>query len=583
MNGDVTISNTGATTIVPNAVTSAKIADSNVTNAKLQNSSITINGNTVDLGGTATINASPIGSALTSGNIIVGDTAGVAAEVTMNGDVTITNAGVTVIGTGKVNDVKLDKTNIPLSGFGAALAAVDLGSNKLTNVTDPTLAQDAATKSYVDSATAAITNLTNGNVFIGNSSNVATPVAVTGDVTITNAGVTTIGTGKVDNTKLDKINIPLSGFGAASANVALGGNKLSGVADPTLAQDAATKNYVDSATAAITNLTNGNVFIGNSSNVATPVAVTGDVTITNAGVTTIGTGKVDNTKLDKTNIPLSGFGAASANVALGGNKLSGVADPTLAQDAATKSYVDAATGAITTLADGKIYIGSASNVAAEVSMNGDVSISNTGATTIVPNAITSTKIADSNVTNAKLQNSSITINGNTVALGGTATINASPVGTALTSGNVLVGSASNLAAEVTMNGDVTISNTGATTIVPNAVTSTKIQDGTITNADISNTAAIQTTKIKGFYTGNYKTNVSSTTNGVEIKLSDLSIPPLNSNSTIIIHSNTTNLSIKSSVPVDDDSDVTNFELINVSFQAIGSNTIISLSYIIIIN
>jgi hypothetical protein len=216
-------------------------------------------------------------------------------------------------------------------------------------------------------------------------------------------------------------------------------------------------------------------------------------------------------------------------------------------------------------------------------MNGDVTISNTGATTIVPNAVTSTKIADSNVTNAKLQNSSITINGNTVALGGTATINASPVGTALTSGNVLVGSASNLAAEVTMNGDVTISNTGATTIVPNAVTSTKIQDGTITNADISNTAAIQTTKIKGFYTGNYKTNVSSTTNGVEIKLSDLSIPPLNSNSTIIIHSNTTNLSIKSSVPVDDDSDVTNFELINVSFQAIGSNTIISLSYIIIIN
>ena len=73
----------------------------------------------------------------------------------------------------------------------------------------------------------------------------------------------------------------------------------------------------------------------------------------------------------------------------------------------------------------------------------------------------------------------------------------------------------------------------------------KIQDGTITNDDINSAAAIQTTKIKGFYTGNYKTNVSSTTNGVEIKLSDLSIPPLNSNSTIIIHSNTTNLSIKS--------------------------------------
>ena len=37
-----------------------------------------------------------------------------------------------------------------MSGFGAATADVDLGSNKLTGVTDPTAAQDAATKNYVD-------------------------------------------------------------------------------------------------------------------------------------------------------------------------------------------------------------------------------------------------------------------------------------------------------------------------------------------------------------------------------------------------------------------------------------------------
>ena len=49
---------------------------------------------------------------------------------------------------------------------------------------------------------------------------------------------------------------------------------------------------------------------------------------------------VTNAKLDKSNIPLSGFGAASADVALGANKLTGVADPTLDQDAATKKYVD---------------------------------------------------------------------------------------------------------------------------------------------------------------------------------------------------------------------------------------------------
>ncbi|OGS64889.1 MAG: hypothetical protein A2X21_03205 [Flavobacteria bacterium GWA2_35_26] len=394
LTGDV--SGTGTGTIATSLATTGVIAGVYGSATAVPTITVDSKGRITSATTTPIAGGSPIGSSLNNGNIIIGNNSNVATAVPVTGDVTITNTGVTAIGTGKVTDAKLDKTNIPLSGFGAASANVALGGNKLSGVADPTLAQDAATKNYVDVATGAITNLTNGNVYIGNSSNVATAVPVTGDVIITNAGVTTIGTGKVTDAKLDKTNIPLSGFGAASANVALGGNKLSGVADPTLAQDAATKNYVDAATGAITNLTNGNVYIGNSSNVATSVPFTGDVTITNAGVTTIGTGKVTDAKLDKTNIPLSGFGAAVAAVDLGSNKLTNVTDPILAQDAATKNYVDVATGAITTLADGKIYIGNTSNVATEVTMNGDVTISNTGATTIVPNAVTYTKIQDVN-------------------------------------------------------------------------------------------------------------------------------------------------------------------------------------------
>jgi hypothetical protein len=43
-------------------------------------------------------------------------------------------------------------SDIPLSTFDAATAAVDLGNQKLTNVADPTSDQDGATKGYVDDA-----------------------------------------------------------------------------------------------------------------------------------------------------------------------------------------------------------------------------------------------------------------------------------------------------------------------------------------------------------------------------------------------------------------------------------------------
>lgn len=47
-------------------------------------------------------------------------------------------------------------------------------------------------------------------------------------------------------------------------------------------------------------LTSAHLFVGNASNVATDTAITGDVTISNAGVTTIGAGAVTVSKLSNT-------------------------------------------------------------------------------------------------------------------------------------------------------------------------------------------------------------------------------------------------------------------------------------------
>jgi hypothetical protein len=66
----------------------------------------------------------------------------------------------------------------------------------------------------------------------------------------------------------------------------------------------------------------------------------------------------------------------------------------------------------------------------------------------------------------------------------------SPIGSSLTSGNIIVGNGSNQAAAVAMSGDVTLSNTGVATIETGAVTSAKILDGTIENADLANMAAL---------------------------------------------------------------------------------------------
>lgn len=203
--------------------------------------------------------------------------------------------------------------------------------------------------------------LTSAHVLVGNASNVAADVAMSGVVAISNTGATTI---------------PLT-----SANILVGNG--SNLAAPVAVSGVVA---IDNTGATTIPLTSANVLVGNASNLAAPVAVSGIIALSNAGVASI---------------PLT-----SAN----------------------------------------ILVGNGSNVAAGVAVSGVVAIDNTGATTIP-----------------------------------------------LTSANILVGNGSNLAAPVAMSADATMANTGAVTIANGAVTRTKMSEAAGSKGQTARPATIATT------------------------------------------------------------------------------------------
>lgn len=206
---------------------------------------------------------------LSEGKVLIGSAGNVATAQTLSGDVTLIADGTTTIGAGRV-------TNSMLAG------SIDAGKLSVTD----------------------------GSIIVGNGSNVGAVVAVTGDVTISDTGVTTIGAGKVTNSML-----------------------------------------AGSIAASNLTLADGKVFIGNGSGVAAEVTLTGDVTVDDTGVTAIGALKVtnamlagsideakltDNGKFLRTDVARTWLVAQDA----GSLKLTNLADGTNAADAVNKSQLD---------------------------------------------------------------------------------------------------------------------------------------------------------------------------------------------------------------------------------------------------
>jgi len=190
-------------------------------------------------------------------------------------------------------------TMLPLAG-GTMTGEIAMGTSKITGLGDPTLAQDAATKAYVDGEitdliggapgtldtlnelAAALNDDANAYSTLNTAIQAKLPLAggtMTGDITMGANAVTTTADPASDNELARKAYVdtmlPLAG-GTMTGTLDMGANKITTTYTPTNAADLTTKTYVDdilgSATAAATSATNAATSETNAATSATNAA-----------------------------------------------------------------------------------------------------------------------------------------------------------------------------------------------------------------------------------------------------------------------------------------------------------------------
>ena len=491
--GDIADSAITTAKIAANAVTTVDIADLNVTTAKIADSAIT-SGKIAD--GTI-VNADVNSSAqiaygkLTLTNSVVNADINASAAIALSKLATDPLARANHTGTqaaSTISDFDTQVRTSKVTDLAAPTASFSMNSQKITSVLDPTSAQDAATKAYADTKIASTEKgAVNGVATLGSDGKLTT--AQIPDVTITDTSVVS----------------------SQAAMLALTAQ----VGDVAVRTDL-NKSFI-LKTAGASTLANWQELLTPTDSVQSVDGQTGTVNLSSTYATVANAAN---------KLPLAG-GTMSGAIAMGANKITGLGDPTLAQDAATKNYIDTVVLAPSNLTGPITSVGNVTSVAAQTG-TGSTFVMNTSPTITTPNinsinttAPNSSPSLWNNVTNGNVvisgsQTTGATAISNNTAFNGTVNIASGAgtvnktvnIATASTGGTttVNIGSTAGATSTVTISGtpipaSKTLVATDSTTyVVPSQTGNTGkylTTDGSVSSWDTVPTASAATPTVAG--------------------------------------------------------------------------------------